>query len=423
MTSGAGTVSAARLRDAVEGGRWRRCARIRTGPLPARLAEPPRSSGAGAARAALYPAGEGTLERGGDGRRRRGRLTTAGAVPSRRAACATGALWVPPRGRGGGARPARPRRRRGRGGRRARRDPRVRCSDRRSARTVSRAWSRRRTSRSARALLELESLYDLGLSLAGQLDLAGARRRGPLPVHLADGRAARGPSSCSPRTGRRCSRGTSAGSSCPRARSPRWELPEGEAVDQQRGRRRADGGRAADLLREVPGRRDLGPGRRLGVLAVADKESRDGGVLDFTATDARLLSLFANQAAAAIETARLHRAAIEKERIERELELAAAIQREILPALAAGGRGRRARGRRTCRRARSAATTTISSRSRGAARLSRGGRLGQGRAGGAPRFDACTRPCTSRSTRPRPSPSSSRASTATCAASPRRESS
>ena len=73
------------------------------------------------------------------------------------------------------------------------------------------------------------------------------------------------------------------------------------------------------------------PGRRLGVLAVADKESRDGRVLDFTATDARLLSLFANQAAAAIETARLHQDAIEKERMERELELAAAIQRQILP--------------------------------------------------------------------------------------------
>jgi sigma-B regulation protein RsbU (phosphoserine phosphatase) len=67
------------------------------------------------------------------------------------------------------------------------------------------------------------------------------------------------------------------------------------------------------------------------VLAVADKESRDGRVLDFTPTDARLLSLFANQAAAAIETARLHKDAIEKERIERELELAATIQRQILP--------------------------------------------------------------------------------------------
>ena len=73
------------------------------------------------------------------------------------------------------------------------------------------------------------------------------------------------------------------------------------------------------------------PGRRAGVLAVADKESRDGRVLDFTATDARLLALFANQAAGAIETARLHKDAIEKERIERELELAAAIQRQILP--------------------------------------------------------------------------------------------
>jgi sigma-B regulation protein RsbU (phosphoserine phosphatase) len=67
------------------------------------------------------------------------------------------------------------------------------------------------------------------------------------------------------------------------------------------------------------------------LLAVADKESRDARVLDFTPGDARLLSLFANQAAAAIETTRLHREAIEKERIERELELAAAIQREILP--------------------------------------------------------------------------------------------
>jgi len=73
------------------------------------------------------------------------------------------------------------------------------------------------------------------------------------------------------------------------------------------------------------------PDRRLGVLAVADKESRDGRVLDFTPTDARLLSLFAAQAAAAIETARLHRDAIEKERIERDLELAATIQRQILP--------------------------------------------------------------------------------------------
>ncbi len=71
--------------------------------------------------------------------------------------------------------------------------------------------------------------------------------------------------------------------------------------------------------------------RRLGVLAVADKETRDGTVADFTPSDARLLMLFASQAATAVETARLHREAVEKERLDRELELAAAIQREILP--------------------------------------------------------------------------------------------
>jgi sigma-B regulation protein RsbU (phosphoserine phosphatase) len=72
-------------------------------------------------------------------------------------------------------------------------------------------------------------------------------------------------------------------------------------------------------------------GKRLGVLVVADKETRDGTVGDFLLSDARLLMLFAHQAATAIETARLHRAAIEKERMDRELEVAASIQREILP--------------------------------------------------------------------------------------------
>jgi sigma-B regulation protein RsbU (phosphoserine phosphatase) len=71
--------------------------------------------------------------------------------------------------------------------------------------------------------------------------------------------------------------------------------------------------------------------RRLGVLAVADKETRDGHIADFGEADARLLHLFANQAATALETARMHREAIEKERLEKELELAATIQREILP--------------------------------------------------------------------------------------------
>ncbi|MEO6323591.1 MAG: PP2C family protein-serine/threonine phosphatase, partial [Thermoanaerobaculia bacterium] len=73
-------------------------------------------------------------------------------------------------------------------------------------------------------------------------------------------------------------------------------------------------------------------GRRLGVLVVADKENRAGGIDEFNKSDGRILSLFANQAAIALENARLHRDALEKERIEREIELAASIQKTILPA-------------------------------------------------------------------------------------------
>ncbi len=67
-----------------------------------------------------------------------------------------------------------------------------------------------------------------------------------------------------------------------------------------------------------------------GMLVVADKESRRG-VGPFGATDDLTLQLFANQAAIALENARLHRQALEKERLEREMELAAEIQRQILP--------------------------------------------------------------------------------------------
>lgn len=69
----------------------------------------------------------------------------------------------------------------------------------------------------------------------------------------------------------------------------------------------------------------------IGVLAAADRETRDGGVAAFEANDLRLLSLFANQVAIALENARLHREALEKQAMERELEIAATIQRDILP--------------------------------------------------------------------------------------------
>jgi phosphoserine phosphatase RsbU/P len=68
----------------------------------------------------------------------------------------------------------------------------------------------------------------------------------------------------------------------------------------------------------------------IGVLAVADREFRDG-VGPFEQSDIRTLSLFASQAAIALENTRLHRQALEKQAMERELELAATIQREILP--------------------------------------------------------------------------------------------
>ncbi|MCS7079178.1 MAG: SpoIIE family protein phosphatase [Chloracidobacterium sp.] len=68
----------------------------------------------------------------------------------------------------------------------------------------------------------------------------------------------------------------------------------------------------------------------VGALMVCDKQTRDG-YAPFTEEDEQFLLALATQAAIAIENARLHQEAIEKERIEKELEVAAAIQRRILP--------------------------------------------------------------------------------------------
>jgi len=68
----------------------------------------------------------------------------------------------------------------------------------------------------------------------------------------------------------------------------------------------------------------------IGVLAAADRETREG-VGTFEPNEMRLLSLFANQVAIALENARLHRDALEKQAMQRELDLAATIQRDILP--------------------------------------------------------------------------------------------
>ena len=179
-------------------------------------------------------------------------------------------------------------------------------------------------------LLELESLYDLGLSLSGQLDISA----------LADEVLYRSISLTDARKGTLVvfgERGTAplarsvGGDLLPPEAVWSWELPAGEvAINNDAAQVPTAGVRLKECEKCLVVSIAV-PGRRLGVLAVADKESRDGRVLDFTPGDARLLSLFANQAAAAIETTRLHREAIEKERIERELELAAAIQRQLLP--------------------------------------------------------------------------------------------
>jgi phosphoserine phosphatase RsbU/P len=178
-------------------------------------------------------------------------------------------------------------------------------------------------------LLELESLYDLGLSLGGQLDLSSLADEVLFrSISLTD--AGRGTLVLLEDSGAVLLE-RSVGSEILASRDvPAWTLPEGGVINNAAALVPTAGMPLTSCEKCLAVAISVG-GRRLGVLAVADKESRDGRVLDFTPTDARLLSLFANQAAAAIETARLHKEALEKERIERELELAATIQRQILP--------------------------------------------------------------------------------------------
>ncbi len=68
----------------------------------------------------------------------------------------------------------------------------------------------------------------------------------------------------------------------------------------------------------------------LGVLVVAHKEAR-AGTEPFAPQDRSLLELFALQATVALEYARLARESLERDRLQRELEVAATIQRHLLP--------------------------------------------------------------------------------------------
>lgn len=174
-------------------------------------------------------------------------------------------------------------------------------------------------------LWELESLYDVGLSIAGNLD----------PEALAEEILLRGLSLVNARRGSldllpdgddRPMFHRSVGGSFLPSHSIH-SLAGGDPLlhDPAAG----DEGVAHALpLLAVPIRSEARP---LGVLAVAEKESRGGTIGPFDANDLRTMTLLAAQAAIALESARLHREALEKERIEREIEVAASIQREILP--------------------------------------------------------------------------------------------
>jgi serine phosphatase RsbU (regulator of sigma subunit) len=174
-------------------------------------------------------------------------------------------------------------------------------------------------------VVELESLYDVGLAVAATLDLEKLSEEILLrAVSLLDAR--RGALYILEGSRYRLER-TFGGDAAP------WFDSDGPDYERL----------SAFLAGQGPAPRQLLPGARhllgapietdgspRGLLAVGDKESRRG-VGPFTASDRRTLGLFANQAAIALENARLHLQALEKERLEREMQLAADIQRRILP--------------------------------------------------------------------------------------------
>ena len=170
--------------------------------------------------------------------------------------------------------------------------------------------------------VELEALYDVGLAIASMLNLEDLGEEALLrAVSLLDAR--RG--AVYLRQGDRLVLDQTFGGEA--AQELRMNDPEIESLLR---------GRLEGEQRLLPGAKYLmalpiaSQSEPQGLLVVADKESRQG-VGRFQETDRRTLALFANQVAIALETAHLHRQALEKERLERELDLAAEIQRGLLP--------------------------------------------------------------------------------------------
>lgn len=171
-------------------------------------------------------------------------------------------------------------------------------------------------------VVELENLYDVGLAVAGTLDLDRLAEEILLrALSLLDGR--RGALYILEDRRYRLERtfGGEAG---------RWFSADDSRLA---GFLSGNGEAPPDLLpgaHHLLGVPILFENSSLGLVVVGDKESRRG-VGPFLPGDRRTLGLFANQAAIALENARLHLRALEQERLEREMHLAAEIQRQILP--------------------------------------------------------------------------------------------
>jgi sigma-B regulation protein RsbU (phosphoserine phosphatase) len=161
-------------------------------------------------------------------------------------------------------------------------------------------------------LWELESLYDIGLSIAGTLNID----------ELADEVLARMVSLIN---ARRASLLLRDGKSFKVYRSiGDIDLPS-DALEAMAGGDAVNLDDGATVAVPISGNNAI-----IAALAAADRETREGTGA-FETSDIRLLSLFASQVGIALENARLHKDALEKQAMERELELAATIQRDILP--------------------------------------------------------------------------------------------
>ena len=181
-------------------------------------------------------------------------------------------------------------------------------------------------------VVTLQAVYDVGLAIASTLNLDELTEEILLrAVSLLDAR--RGAFYLLDEDGRLALAGTIGGGAREVIEAPPLREPGNVASGfDEAGVKAVAAGviPAAEHSLAVPIEGDGGSGS-VGLLVVSEKESRTG-VGPFDASDHRALSLFANQAAIALTNAKLHRQALEKERLEREVELAAEIQRRILPA-------------------------------------------------------------------------------------------